>query len=170
MGDIPILIVNENDEPVGHAEKAHAQKQGLIHRIVQVMVEDPKGRLLLQKRTADRELHPGRWDTSVGGHVDKGEDYLTAAKRETLEEIGIRGLELRELGSYRKNSMFEWRHLNRFYRVYSMVVPADTTFKPDPVEISEIRWFSVEELQHLIHQDKGRFTAGVVEAITRFYS
>ena len=40
------------------------------------------------------------------GHIDAGEDPLTAAKREIYEESGIRDLELvRELGSYQRHKI-----------------------------------------------------------------
>lgn len=36
------------------------------------------------------ERHPtGKWDTSVGGHVDLGESVEMALKREAGEELGI---------------------------------------------------------------------------------
>ena len=40
------------------------------------------------------------------GHIDPGEDPLTAAKREIYEESGIRDLQLiRELGTYQRNKI-----------------------------------------------------------------
>jgi isopentenyldiphosphate isomerase len=59
----------------------------LIHRVVHVLVFDKKGRLLLQKRSLNKDVAPGKWDTSVGGHVNPGEDILEAAKREMKEEL-----------------------------------------------------------------------------------
>ena len=50
------------------------------------IVFDERGRILLIKR-----LYPpgrGRWSIP-GGHVEKGEDVLEAAKRELYEETGI---------------------------------------------------------------------------------
>lgn len=166
--DSPILIVDENDKPVGAVPKEEAQKKGLIHRIVQVVVEDPDGHLLLQKRSNVTKLYPGRWDVSVGGHVDEGEDYLEAAKREMAEEIGLNDVKLKELGNYRRNSQFEWRQLNRFYRVYKTVVPKTTKFNPEADEVAELRWFTVAEIQRMLKEDETRFTFSVGEAITRF--
>ncbi|MFM2381971.1 MAG: hypothetical protein RLZZ76_738 [Candidatus Parcubacteria bacterium] len=40
---------------------------------------------------------PGRWDNSAAGHVDAGEDYSRAVLREAEEEIGVRGITVRNL-------------------------------------------------------------------------
>ncbi len=165
-----ILIVDEEDKPIGSAHKREAQEKGLIHRIAQIIVEDPSGRILLQKRATDVELHPGLWDTSVGGHVDAGEGYLAAAKREMLEEIGLKGIELKALGKYQKNAMVDWRHLNRFYKIFKAVVPAETKFNPKPSEVAELRWFTVTEIKQLIVENRDQFTGGVVKAVDLFYS
>ncbi len=167
--DPPILIVNEADEPIGSALKREAQQEGLIHRISEVMVEDPAGRILLQKRADGLETNPGHWTTSVGGHVDEGEDYLEAAIREMAEEIGLSGVELKEIGSYRKHSMYEWRHFNRFYKVFKVVVPPDTEFHPEPAEVSEVRWFKLADIRQMIETHPDQCTSGIIEVINRFY-
>ena len=35
------------------------------------------------------DIQPGKWDTSVGGHVDLGESVEMALHREVKEELGI---------------------------------------------------------------------------------
>lgn len=45
--------------------------------------------MLLQKRSKNKDSHPGLWDISAAGHVDSGETPLEAAVREVEEEIGI---------------------------------------------------------------------------------
>jgi isopentenyldiphosphate isomerase len=48
---------------------------------------DHGGRIALQQR-GEQDSH-GRWDVSVAGHQDVGEDDISAAARETAEELGI---------------------------------------------------------------------------------
>lgn len=45
--------------------------------------------ILFQKRSQN-VTNGGFYDSSAGGHIDKGEDSLTAALRETQEEIGLK--------------------------------------------------------------------------------
>ena len=61
----------------------------LIHAVARVHVRDAQGRLLLQRRAASKDIAPGRWDTSVGGHLLPGEEAEAAARREMAEELGV---------------------------------------------------------------------------------
>ena len=61
----------------------------LLHRVVHVLVFNSKDDLLLQKRSMSKDVAPGKWDTSVGGHVNAGESLEEAVMREMEEELGI---------------------------------------------------------------------------------
>jgi len=59
-----------------------------------------EGALLFQRRSPTKDVAPNMIDVSVGGHLDCGEEALSAACRELAEEIGIRAApeRLRPLG------------------------------------------------------------------------
>lgn len=63
------------------------------------LVFNDKGELLLLKRSEIVDFNPGYY-TLPGGHVDQGEDFEIAAKRELLEEAGIKSEEVTEIGEY----------------------------------------------------------------------
>jgi isopentenyldiphosphate isomerase len=71
---------------VGARPRGEAKRSGLAVGAINVLVRDGAGRVLLQKRPADKE-NGGRWDKSVGGHVAAGEDFDAAAVREAGEEL-----------------------------------------------------------------------------------
>lgn len=48
-----------------------------------------EGRMLSMRRAASEEAGPGLWE-GVSGRVRAGEDPITAARREALEETGLR--------------------------------------------------------------------------------
>ena len=82
-------IVNEKGEIIGSAQRSEIHgNPSLMHKVVHVLVFNREGDLLLQKRSQNKDVAPGKWDTSVGGHVEAGEDLLGSCKREMLEELG----------------------------------------------------------------------------------
>lgn len=54
------------------------------------------GCVLLARRSAARKAYPGLW-SFPGGHVEQGEDFEGALRRELREEVGIVPVECREL-------------------------------------------------------------------------
>jgi isopentenyl-diphosphate delta-isomerase type 1 len=164
-----ILIVDEHDNPIGAENMFVAHEKGLVHRIVRVMVEDNRGRLLLQKRSARMDRYPNCWDNSAAGHVDEGEDYDIAAKRELSEEIGIVRTELEELGTYYTDqSLGDIKRLRRFNRVYKTTAAADEA-TIDNDEVAEVRWFTLEEARNLLEEKPDEVTDGLRDVLARYY-
>ena len=83
-------VVDRSDTVIGRASREEVHRDGLLHRSAHLLVFDDSGRVLLQKRSMSKDRFPGRWDSSVSGHVDSGEDYDQCIVREAMEEIGIR--------------------------------------------------------------------------------
>ena len=112
-------IVDEEGHVIGLAERSELHRNpGLIHRVVHVLVFNNNGSLLLQKRSIRKDVAPGKWDTSVGGHISPGEDVLAAARREMEEELGIKGCELRHLYRYLFSNQRESELVNTYSCIY----------------------------------------------------
>jgi isopentenyldiphosphate isomerase len=83
-------LVDLQDRVIGRVRRGEAHGDpSLIHRSVQVLVFTSEHRLLLQRRSRSKDLFPGFLCASASGHVASGEDYLTTARREIIEELGI---------------------------------------------------------------------------------
>ena len=65
-------IVDVEDKVIGRASREEVHRQGFLHRSTHLLVFDDKGRVLLQKRSIEKDTFPGKWDSSVSGHVDSG--------------------------------------------------------------------------------------------------
>ena len=75
-------IFDENDQLIGQAARSECHgNPALIHRVAHVLVFNSQGALILQKRSPHKDIQPGKWDTSVGGHLLPGESYEAGAYR-----------------------------------------------------------------------------------------
>lgn len=83
-------LYNERRELTGREHiRGEEIPQGYYHLVVHVWIKNRNGEYLISQRSADRPMHPLLWEC-VGGSAMKGEDSLTAALRETEEEVGVR--------------------------------------------------------------------------------
>ncbi len=141
-------VVDQDGNVVGLAERSELHgNPSLIHRVVHVLVFNSRGELLLQKRSQEKDVAPGRWDTSVGGHVNPGEDMRGAALREMGEELGITGTSVDFLYSY----IFTDRIESELTSTFSLIYDGDIKFNGE--EIDEVRYWNVEEIKENLGKD-----------------
>jgi isopentenyldiphosphate isomerase len=135
-------IVNENGEVIGTAPRSECHgNPALVHRAAHVLVFNGEGKLLLQLRSKDKDIQPGKWDTSVGGHLAVGEGYEQAAVREMAEELGITGVGLSYLYDYPLRNEVESEDIRSFYVIY------DGPVRRQPEEIDETRLWDLSEIR-----------------------
>ena len=63
-------------------------KEGEYHLVVEAIIINSKGEILLNKRSKFKNKYPNMWE-STGGSCIKGENGLKAILRELREELGI---------------------------------------------------------------------------------
>ena len=141
--------VDARDQVIGQILRSRAHREGLWHRAVHVVVWNRSGRILLQKRAADKASFPGFWDTSVGGHVGAGERYDQTALRECSEELGIQ-IALEDLKPIGKHLFDELATDVEWVESYELL--HEGPFQPDPVEVERVAWFSAAEVASLASQ------------------
>jgi 8-oxo-dGTP pyrophosphatase MutT (NUDIX family) len=81
-----VAVFDERGLSTGALPRDEASRSGLPIGVVNLLLVNTRGELLLQHRPVDKE-NGGRWDKSVGGHVDAGEEFDAAAVREAGEEL-----------------------------------------------------------------------------------
>lgn len=140
-------VVDENDRVIGSAPRAEVHARNLLHRATHVMVHDAAGRLFLQRRSLAKDTFPGCWDSSCSGHLDVGEDYPEAARRELGEEIGWRDTSQPLRPLLKLAASPETGH--EFIQIF-ILGPVAGPFELHPAEISEGRWFTPEEIDALV--------------------
>ncbi|WCN10537.1 NUDIX hydrolase [Marinomonas mediterranea] len=84
-----IALVDENNTVVGEVSRKKMRFGVDIHRVTYVLVFTPEKKLIVQKRTDDKEFCPGYFGITTGGVVESGESYQLCAERELKEELGV---------------------------------------------------------------------------------
>ena len=145
-------IVDENGNTIGEAPRTlcHDGKSMLLHPVVHLHVFNSKGELYLQKRSMTKDIQPGKWDTSVGGHVSPSETVEAALKREATEELNLTEFVPLFITRYVWESPRERELVNSFKTI------TDEVPRVEKNEIDEGRYWSLQEIRESI--GKGVFT------------
>jgi isopentenyl-diphosphate delta-isomerase type 1 len=135
--------VDEQDRVIGRASRRDVHARNLLHRAVHVLIHDEKGRIFLQRRSMKKDTFPGCWDSSCSGHLDAGENYVAAARRELGEELGWTDarLSLRPVVKLGASAKTGWEFIEVF-----LLGPVAGPFTLNPEEITEGRWISPADL------------------------
>ena len=168
-------IVDEAGQPTGEIiSRDEAHQKGTLHRTAHVWLVKKKSEgydILLQKRSEEKDSFPGMYDTSSAGHIPAGEEPLHSALRELREELGLTASpeELKYAGSFRiqyekefHGRLFRDNEVTKVYVYDKPVSIQDLTLQES--EVSEVRWFDLNEVWNEIHRSRERFcvpTAGL---------
>lgn len=144
-------VVDAEDRVIGVERRGIVHATGLLHRAVHVLVRRGNGDVFLQQRSASKDSHPLRWDSSASGHLDSGEDYAAAAVRELGEELGIPGTAVEEIASLPASEVTG----NEFVRIY--LARHEGPFTLHPGEIASGRWGSPACIEKWIQEEPETF-------------
>lgn len=142
----PVVLVNENDRPLGIAEKLRAHSEGWLHRAFSIFLFDSTGRLLLQQRADEKYHSGGLWSNTCCSHPQPGESPLEAAQRRLPQEMGIRArLTPAFTETYRLpvgGDLVEHEHNH----VFTGTVEAPEV-RPRPEEVADWTWMTPDALR-----------------------
>lgn len=147
MSDEYVILVDENDNPIGSEEKVRCHlPNGKLHRAFTALLFDKNGRLVLTRRAKEKMLWPEDWDGTVASHPREGETYTSSAERRMPEEVGI---------SCKMDYLMKFEYHVPYKNIGSEneicgtligIVDESTKFKMIEGEIDEIKWISASEL------------------------
>ncbi len=163
-GDEYLDAVDEGDNLIRKASRRECHSNPkLIHRSTAIIVFNSRGEMLLQKRSRNMDMYPGKWTYATAGHVTSGESYEQTAKRELKEEIGI-DIPVRPL----------FRHLFSGEKEKEMIMVfegrSDGPFRTDPEEVDEVRFFNTGEVRKLLGEKPDLFSPDCKEILERYFS
>jgi isopentenyl-diphosphate delta-isomerase len=161
--DESVILVDEQDHPVGAAQKLDAHRSAKLHRAFSIFISGDDGNILIHRRADGKYHSSGFWTNACCGHPRPGEDTLVAAHRRLREEMGIT-CELEEKGAfiYRAavdNGLTEHELDHVFVGSYNG--------DPDPAEteVQDWRWIPVSELSDWLAREPEAFTVWFEQAL-----
>lgn len=151
-----VILVNDNDEPVGTMEKMEAHRTGKLHRAFSVILLNEAGQILLQKRSSSKYHSAGLWTNTCCSHPRPGEATDEAVQRRLWEELGI---DFKPVFVYK----FKYRiHLteslieHEIDSVYSGIYPG--TMRVNPEEVEDWKFVKPDDLLLDIHENPDQYT------------
>ena len=144
-------VVNASDQVTGQASRSIVHAQNLLHRAASIFVFNTSGKLLLQLRSDIKDQYPSCWTASASGHLDAGENYETAARRELQEELGLTSpLEFLTKFPAGPETAYEFTGL---FQTVSDDIPI-----PDPKEVAGLEWLGLTDIHRRIKARPEQFT------------
>ncbi len=145
-----LILVDEQDRELGTLSKGECHDgEGVLHRAFSVFLFDPRGRLLIQQRAADKRLWPLYWANSCCSHPRAGEDMNTATSRRISEELGVSAA-LEFIYKFQYHARFEglgsehelcWVYIGRI---------TESEVRPNPAEIADWKFLAPDQVDAVI--------------------
>lgn len=138
-------VVDETGRVIGRRPRSECHRNpALIHQAVHLFVFDGQERLFLQKRAMTKDIQPGKWDLSVGGHLQPGETPDAAVRREAAEELGLDEVQPRFAYTYL------WRSERETERITTFWTFNDGPFRLQAEEIETGRFWTFDEIRRVV--------------------
>lgn len=160
--DREIVIVDEQNRPVGTATRREALLKRLIHRAIHCVVHDAQGRVHLPRHVDP--VFAGRFDL-LTEHVWPGEEYEDTVRRALALRLGISNANPRPLtepfrdrDDHRDIAEYDNREIvdDRFLRIFRAC--CDGAIQYDERVYQQGEWRTPDEIDTLIASDPERFT------------
>lgn len=155
-----VVLVDEQDNEIGVAEKLTAHQNNLLHRAFSVFIyrNHAEIEILLQQRAMHKYHSAGLWTNTCCSHPQPGEAILAAGQRRLQEELGLVS-SLQQIGSFTYNAHFS-NGLSEYELDHVLVgeVPVECSVEPNPDEVLATRWIKLDQLTHELAANPAHFT------------
>lgn len=163
-----VVLLDEDGAPCGTAPKAEVHHTDTpLHLAFSCWILDGAGSTLLSRRAEVKKTWPGSWTNSFCGHPGPGEDPAAAVHRRALDELGAALGDVRTvLPDFRYRAVMpDGTVENEICPVYTATLASPPV--PDPSEVSELRWTTLEQLRADVARDPSPFSPWLLEQLPR---
>ncbi|WP_108425790.1 isopentenyl-diphosphate Delta-isomerase [Muricauda amoyensis] len=167
MAEENVILVNENDEPIGLMPKMEAHEKALLHRAFSVFIMNDKGETMLQQRAKDKYHSPLLWTNTCCSHQREGENNIEAGKRRLMEEMGFTA-ELEELFSFVYKAPFD-NGLTEHEFDHVMLGFYNDDPNINPKEVADWKWMQPSAIKKDMAHNPEQYTEWFKIIFARFY-
>ncbi|RTY92232.1 isopentenyl-diphosphate Delta-isomerase [Flavobacterium sp. GT3R68] len=145
MTEEKVILVNENDEPIGLMPKLEAHEKAILHRAFSVFVMNDKNEIMLQQRARQKYHSPLLWTNTCCSHQREGETNIEAGSRRLFEEMGFR-TELKELFHFIYKAPFD-NGLTEHELDHVMIGRFNENPSINKDEVEDWKWMKIEDVK-----------------------
>ena len=156
MNEEKVILVDENDLPIGLMGKMEAHEKALLHRAFSVFVLNSKNELMLQRRALHKYHSPGLWTNTCCSHQRENETTLAAGSRRLQEEMGF-VTPLKEKFSFIYKAAFD-NGLTEHEFDHVLVGTYENSPDINEDEVGEWKWMGLKEIQKDIKNNPDNYT------------
>ena len=176
----PLLeVVDKQDRLIQYETKEEVHKSGLLHRAFSVFLYDCNKRaVLIQRRALEKYHSGGLWSNSCCSHKYQNETWEESIARCLRDELNLRETEadantnIRHVGTFYYFSDYGNNKEHEIDRVLIYILDAEmcSQIKPNPKEIMDVKWMTIEEIDVALKTTPQSFTSWFSKAYSYFRS
>ncbi|MBR2289150.1 MAG: NUDIX domain-containing protein [Clostridia bacterium] len=141
--------------PLNKVVERYNPTKGEYEQSTHIWIMNSKGEFLMQKRSMQKKIHPGKWSVT-GGAVDPGERPIDCIYRESKEEIGI------DLDLDKVELMLSIKRKSAFIDIYLDREDLNANdLKLQKEEVDKVEWLNRAQIKELI--DNGETANSIVK-------
>ncbi len=162
-----MILVNQEDEPIGTMPKMEAHEKAELHRAFSVFILNDKGEVMLQQRAASKYHSPLLWTNTCCSHQRLGESNIEAGRRRLMEEMGFE-VPLKELFSFIYKAPFD-NGLTEHELDHVMVGFFNSEPEINKEEVENWKWMELSDIRADMELNPARYTVWFRIIFERFY-
>ncbi len=167
MTEEQVILVNENDEPIGLMPKLEAHEKAILHRAFSVFILNDKNEIMLQQRARQKYHSPLLWTNTCCSHQRDGETNIQAGNRRLFEEMGFR-TELKELFHFIYKAPFD-NGLTEHELDHVMIGYYNENPTINPEEVEDWKWMKIEAVKEDMISHPSLYTVWFKIIFDEFY-
>jgi isopentenyl-diphosphate delta-isomerase len=151
-----IVLVDERGRGIGSAEKGSSHHADTpLHLAFSCYVFDGWGRLLVTRRSEEKQVWPGVWSNTACGHPAPGEEIAAAVERRLHFELGMTAVDLRVVLPDYLYRAPPFRGIVEHEFCPVVFARAGSPPRPNPAEVQSCSWVRWHDFVRAAAEDTG---------------